>query len=129
MKDYEIVKEWNYKGFKCRVILNSSSTMQWYCGYVGLSRGHRFWGKGEEDIDVDVHGGLTFSSQGSNDDKGAERWQRIRWPDETIWWLGFDCAHGGDFTGLESESYEHRWTLEEVVKETNKLVRQLAKDE
>ena len=40
-----------------------------------------------EDLDVNVHGGLTFSSMGDN----------YRGRQEGFKWYGFDCAHSGDF--------------------------------
>jgi len=32
-----------------------------WCGYVGVSEGHKFFGKDYDDVDADVHGGLTFA--------------------------------------------------------------------
>ncbi len=127
MKEYEIVKEWTHKNLKCRIILNISGTTQWYCAYVGIPKNHKLWGNSYEELesDIDVHGGITFSEQGSNTPSDIERCQRIRWPYEDIWWLGFDFAHGGDYTGKSSLGWEHHWTLREVIKETNKLANQL----
>jgi hypothetical protein len=49
--------------------------------------GHPWHGKGYDDINADVHGGLTFAEPDLPCDKGE--------PDDA-YWLGFDCAHGGD---------------------------------
>lgn len=51
-------------------------------GYVAIPKGHKVWGKGEDVMDVDVHGGLTYSSV----DKETDEWV-----------VGFDCNHAGDF--------------------------------
>ena len=55
-------------------------------GYVGVPKGHAWYGFSDDDVDdqVQVHGGLTYS--------GASLW------DDSIdrWWVGFDCMHGGD---------------------------------
>lgn len=57
------------------------------CGYVRVPVGHPWHGKGYDDIDADVHGGLTFSEPDEACDKGG---------DDSAHWFGFDCAHGGD---------------------------------
>ena len=49
------------------------------CGYVTLPEGHPWIGKEYMDIDVEVHGGLSFGCL------------MIRG-----WVIGFDCAHGTD---------------------------------
>lgn len=54
-------------------------------GYVGVELGHPWYEKNYNDIDSNVHGGLTWSDH----EVGGEKT-----PD--IWWLGFDTAHGGD---------------------------------
>jgi hypothetical protein len=56
---------------------------------VGIPKEHRFWGISYEEshvelseIEVDVHGGLTYSAE------GEDGW----------WYFGFDTAHAEDFT-------------------------------
>lgn len=53
-------------------------------GYVVLPKGHKYDGKDYNEIDVEVHGGLTFASRGIYE-KYSDQWV-----------LGFDCAHYGD---------------------------------
>lgn len=73
-------------GYKCRIKRNEiTGTL---CGYVGIPKEHRFWGIGYEEshvelseIEVDVHGGLTYSAEG----------------DDGYWYFGFDTAHIDDF--------------------------------
>lgn len=52
------------------------------CGYVGVERSHRLYGRPMDDDALDsirVHGGLTFSDY---------------WPDiNRLWYFGFDCGH------------------------------------
>lgn len=62
------------------------------CGYVGVSKEHPLYGKSYGDaydlMHVDVHGGLTYSGQGTADyGKKPE-----------CWYFGFDCAHLGDLS-------------------------------
>lgn len=73
----------------------------WGNGYVKLPPDHKWWGLKYEDIDVDVHGGLTYGSM----DK-----------DDINYVIGFDAAHYGD--SLE------RWPKEEVERETLRLLEQ-----
>jgi hypothetical protein len=73
-------------GYKCRISRNEvTGTL---CGYVGVPKENKFWGMNynEQDadlseIEVDVHGGLTFSGSG----------------DDGYWYFGFDTAHAEDF--------------------------------
>jgi len=48
-------------------------------GYVYLPKRHKLWKQDYNSIDVDVHGGLTYSNR-----HGA------------YWVIGFDCNHAGD---------------------------------
>lgn len=61
--------------------------MGYRCGYVRVPKGHPWHGKFEEELEVDVHGGLTFGQPDKPCDKGGE---------DDAYWLGFDCAHYGD---------------------------------
>ena len=86
----------------------------WGNGYVVVFKGHPAYGKHYDEIDVDIHGGVTFS-ESSND---------IDWPEITEemrdgWVIGFDTAHYSD--NME------RWPKEEVKIETEYLKSQLVK--
>jgi hypothetical protein len=114
--------EFEASGYRCKVVLyeDSIGQMKWFCGYVGLPKSHPAAGKDYDDIEVDVHGGLTFAKEGNDKD--------ARWPDNNLYWVGFDCAHAGDYTGSMfgySEIRERHWTLEDVKAETEKLAAQL----
>jgi hypothetical protein len=68
------------------------------CGYVGLAEGHQYFGKGYDDVPVEVHGGLTFADKcqpHASEEKGI---CHVPGPGEAdhVWWFGFDCAHAGD---------------------------------
>lgn len=87
-----------------------------WCGYVGVPEGHPWF---EVDSDYcgmyqpkpdgyeegwypDVHGGLTFSGFCREEEKetGICHVPGPGEPDR-VWWLGFDCAHAGDMTGMK----------------------------
>jgi hypothetical protein len=68
-------KEWTTRaGLKAVVI---ALDMGHRCGYVCVTKDHPWYGK--DDVDLDVHGGLTYSDMRDGD-----------------WWFGYDCAHLGD---------------------------------
>jgi hypothetical protein len=68
-----------------------------WCGYVGVPPGHPWHGRGYSDVDVTVHGGLTYAAACQEGDDPAEGICHIPQPGRPadVWWLGFDCAHGG----------------------------------
>lgn len=83
-----------------------------YCGYVGVPKSHPFYKRGCDSLqNIIVHGGLTFSGF---------------FPacDTDTWWLGFDCAHAGDFVpslGMDGAVRD----LDFVVQELKKLSAQI----
>jgi hypothetical protein len=54
------------------------------CGYLKVDKGHPWHGKNSYDLEVSVHGGLSFASHDIPCDKDG--------PD-TGFWVGFDCGH------------------------------------
>lgn len=81
-------------GYDCLVVRSDSSGG--LCGYVGVKENHPFYEKHYNHPDVDVHGGLTFSSHCQEDNR-EEGVCHITESEDKVWWLGFDCAHFGDF--------------------------------
>lgn len=83
-------------------------------GYVKIPAGHHWHGLDYYDIDVEVHGGLTYGGGPSG-------------------WIGFDCLHCGDFWP-DSPRYEFdkplpsdvQWTAEMVATEARSLARKVA---
>lgn len=112
MRTATLIHHWKYKGLRCKVL---RMQMGHYCGYVAVPKDHPTWGKHYDKIegDIEVHGGLTFSEQGKEENI-------LNNPD--LWWFGFDCAHGWDWSKLNPSG--HKWTREEVIKETEKMAQQ-----
>jgi hypothetical protein len=91
------------------------------CGYVGVNPGHPWHGKGYDDCTVydgpdddwdrypSVHGGLTYADGCSHGDP-ARSICHIPAPGQPddVWWLGFDCAHAGDYSGMK---YDEAWRV------------------
>ena len=125
-----IEKEWTYKGFPC--VVRVVEEMGHRCGYVGLPKGHPYFGKKDVDafrLPLSVHGGITYGKGGLEE----------KTPD--TWWLGFDCNHVGDlpdpgFATMDSMTdalYWHLtgsgavvWSLPMVMEEKERLADQLA---
>ena len=121
-------------GLPCLVVRNRFGAL---CGYVGVPVGHPMHGLGCDDgvgPNLECHGGLTFA--GPCADASENLAQTICHVPEAgeadaVWWLGFDCNHGGDFAPkMASEfkfafpSQEYR-TLSYVQDECQHLARQL----
>ena len=82
-------------GFPCLIVRGPHGA---WCGYVGISESHRHYGKGYGDVDVRVHGGLTYSDKCQPSDAEDRGICHVPGPGEPdhVWWFGFDCAHAGD---------------------------------
>ena len=85
--DEVIVKQWITEvGLNARIIKNPS--IDTLCGYVGLNKESGFYEINYNDSylqSVKVHGGLTFSD---------------KFKDSDLWWIGYDCAHSGDYSNF-----------------------------
>lgn len=81
-------------GLPCLAVRNRQGA---WCGYVGVPPGHRLHGAAYDDVDVDVHGGLTYAA-GCADGPEATSICHVPAPGEPddVWWFGFDCHHAFD---------------------------------
>ena len=81
-------EEFHHAGMPCLAVRGRLG--QW-CGYAAVTPDHPLHGRCYDDelVDLDVHGGLTYSGpcQGHicHTAKPAEA--------DDVWWFGFDCAH------------------------------------
>lgn len=82
---------WKTKaGLPGMIVRNGSGVL---CGYAAVSEGHPAFDKGYDDVDVEVHGGLTYADFcGGHICHKPEPGE----PDH-VFWFGFDCAHYNDF--------------------------------
>lgn len=82
-------------GLPCLIVRNTTGAL---CGYVGVSEGHPLYAKHYDEAGVRVHGGLTFADfcSGNPEEHSICHVPGDGEPDK-VWWLGFDCAHLGDF--------------------------------
>jgi len=117
-----VVKRWVHQGLDCAI---SAGPLGAFCGYVRVPEGHPDERLHYDDVDVSVHGGLTFRCKAK---EGGS-------------WFGFDCAHAGDFVPEVAKIVDNLsninnkpskvgdnkvWRQEEVEAETNLLAEQLA---
>ena len=72
-----------------------------WCGYVGVPANHPAVENDRDDLDLTVHGGITYGpspcQEGANEARGICHKPGADEPDH-VFWLGFDCAHAGDFS-------------------------------
>ncbi len=119
-------KQWQDKetGLPCLAVRHPRSGH--WCGYVGVSINHPDFGKQYDDVDVDVHWGLTFADkcQEVKDESGGICHKDPS--NDNVWWFGFDCAHCDDVAPYEmfprSGTYK---TLGFVEGECERLAQQL----
>ena len=117
-------EDFTHAGFPCLLLRNH---MGCWCGYVGVSREHPAFTVEYDHMDdlVVVHGGLTYSAFCTppicHETPESPETQHETSEDDSVWWLGFDTAHAGDFIPiapwlrrnpihLPFTSYAHRQT-------------------
>lgn len=92
----------------------SSFTCGYANGYVAVPEDHPYYGLGYDDIDVKVHGGVTFACPGNNLPEGWEESELIEGNIGNLddyWVFGFDTLHAGD----DLESWPRGAVIEEVL--------------
>lgn len=107
-------QSWSVGEIQCRTVRHPS--MGHWCGYVGLPIRHPDHGKDYDNIEAEVHGGLTWAQRHAPNEKPDGRW-----------WIGFDTAHAGDLVpGMRYRStYDTYRDVAFVVAETERLAKQM----
>src|ERR1700742_655501 len=82
--------EFENKGFPC--LINRNTNMGFLCGYVAVPPEHPWHGKHYDDIEAEVHGGLTYSDSCQGEIYHVPK----EGQSDNVWWLGFDCGHAFD---------------------------------
>lgn len=86
--------------------------------YVRIPETHEWYKKDYMDIDIDCHGGLTFASTGVSKD--------VKTKDG--WWVGWDYAHDGDFSGYGTPwgtAYDKKYSTEEIFRDVKEVIEQV----
>lgn len=93
--------QWQDKatGLPCLIVRSESSGA--LCGYVGVAEGHPLFRTTHPDH-LNVHGGVTFTGHCMEDLPESVGVCHIPAEGEPahVWWIGFDCAHGGDYSPI-----------------------------
>lgn len=86
---FRIEKDWiTQAGLRAVVVVVQRQDLsdRHRCGYVGVDKDSKFFNTHYDEMDIDCHGGLTFSSE-----------VKENYPVKSeLHWFGFDCAHFGD---------------------------------
>lgn len=84
----------------------------WGNGYVAIPKNHFLYGLDYDEIhniiNINVHGGLTFSNSYEN----CKHWKEVTEEYKDCWIIGFDTAHYGDNIYNCSKEY----VLSETIK-------------
>ena len=100
-------EEFKHKGLNCMIIRNDCGA---WCGYVLLPDNHPWKPLDYDDINVDIHGGITF--------KGSRR----GFQEES--WIGFDCSHSMDLIpSCEKFLLESRKRLKKIFPDAHKVLK------
>jgi hypothetical protein len=107
-------------GYPCAIVRGPGGHL---CGYVGVPPGHPAYRAGYDDVPVDVHGGLTYGREGSEDVPGSD-------VETDAYWFGFDCAHLDDMAPAYRKAMPGMWqgtyrNLSYVKSEVRSLAAQL----
>lgn len=81
--------------------------------YIEIPSTHPLFGKDCSEINLPVHGGVTYSS-----DRLVRNDRNYK-----TWWIGWDYAHAGDRIGDIVSGKE--WTTEEIREEVFEMVERL----
>ncbi len=98
-----------------------------WCGYVGVTEEHPYFGKHYYEPNVDVHGGLTFGDFCSLDEKEHGICHIVEeGENDRVYWFGFDAAHAGDISPAIRDMFHGTYkNLSYIQQECRNLAKQL----
>lgn len=91
--------------------------------YIKLPNDSKYFGKVYDDIQIDVHGGLTYSRD--------HLWTGEGEKEINGWFIGWDYAHYGDYMGYEEmlpaniRTCGKKWTTQEIKEEVFDAIKQI----
>jgi len=123
MKSRKDKKEMKYKGIT--YLIKQNPRMGFYLAYIKLPTESKLTKKDYDDIDLDVHGGLTFKETFTGKETPEDNW----WGFTKGTWIGWDYGHAGDFIygDFDFGLGEKRWEYKEVESEIKQAIKQLLK--
>lgn len=102
----ELLLKGKYKGFSFYILnLGTHPT-----AYIEIPKEHKYFNKNYEEIEeIEVNGGLTFSSNKLH----ISETEKLEG-----WFIGWDYAHYGDYMNLGTYECEgKKWTTKEILEE------------
>ena len=106
----EMLQDKKYKGY--RYIILSLGTHP--TAYIEIPKGHKLWGQDYDDININVHGGLTYADH------------NLMGIDSENWYIGWDYAHAGDYYGAYGFTRnDKKWTTKEIENECELAIAEL----
>lgn len=99
-------------GLPCLIVRGPAGAL---CGYVGIPKGHPYYGRHYDEVPVEAHGGLTFGDYCRVDSPEDSSICHVPGPGEPddVYWLGFDCAHAGDVSPATDALIRQRYDPQE----------------
>lgn len=82
------LKEWVVRGYRCCAVRHPM--LGCWLLYLGVPQGHPWYACGSDEIDADVHGGVSWTGRPIPLHPLAYDGGRI------LWWVGADFGHLGD---------------------------------
>lgn len=113
-ENIELLYGGKYKGYKYFIL---SIANRHPCAYVELPDDHIWYGVDYDEIDLNCHGGVTYS----RDYLGTK--YKLVPGDCGRWVIGWDYAHSGDAIG--DSDYGKKWTTEEIHNEVIRAIEEL----
>ena len=114
-RTYVVLDKGEFKGFEYKIISYGTHP----CCYVAIPEGHNFYNKHYEDIDIECHGGVTYSEK----------------EEDGKYWVGWDYAHLGDYVGIYEmdilkdyihlHTNEKKWMTKELKEEVEEFIEKL----
>lgn len=130
------MKEMKYQAERKKELLDSGKCMgyNYYIlnlgthptAYIEIPKNHKYYLKDYDEINIDVHGGLTYS-----DNYLIVENEKLT----NTWFIGWDYAHYGDYYGYDEMLPEKikiggkKWTTKEIREDVYFVCKQLRKAE
>ncbi len=119
-REVTILADDTYKGYHYVIISYGVHP----CAYVEIPKDHKYYDKDYRELDITVHGGLTYGSSLADINIGSK----------SDYYIGWDYAHAGDFVGYYFlinainaviQEEEKKYTTKEIFEDVKKVIEQL----
>ncbi len=116
----ELLDNGTYDGYEYYIVSRGTHP----CAYIKIPKGDELYGKGYDDLtmEFDVHGGFTYSDD------------HLSYSDDTdAWFIGWDYAHYGDYSGFNilsdgedcNDPSDVKYSTQEIFLDVKKVINQI----